>query len=128
MTTTRKSPERSRRTTSEIAKTMVKRADVRNLIRETVRRISAEQSALREFKLSGRGHEPRVTLDIKLAATLRYENLPRIFISGYGPKYFYPRAIFEWAREELLSILGWAPLELSRTGVWLSYETNSMAS
>jgi hypothetical protein len=46
------------------------------------------------FRLSGRGHEARVSLCLRLAAIVRGLELPRVYISGYGPKHFYPQRVF----------------------------------
>lgn len=42
------------------------------------------------FRLSGRGHEPRVTLNRKTAAAVKALEIPRVHISGYGANYHYP--------------------------------------
>lgn len=59
--------------------------------------VSVEESGA-PFELSGRGHEPRVTLDRQLAAILRSIDLPRVHISGFGANNFYPRRVFQTAQ------------------------------
>jgi len=53
------------------------------------------------FNIFGRGSEPRVTLDRRLAAVLRGLDIPRIYISGYGANYYYPTRVLETAQKLL---------------------------
>ncbi len=50
-----------------------------------------------EGSLSGRGHVPRVTLNGQTAAALRGLDLPKLFISGYGANWHYPRTFVKKA-------------------------------
>lgn len=54
-----------------------------------------------EFRLFGRGHEPRVTLDRSLAAIVRGLDLPHVVIEGFGANKYYPRRVFEKAAKLL---------------------------
>ncbi len=81
-----------------------------------------------EFVLSGRGHEPRVTLNRSMAALLKQCNLPRVTISGYGANNFYPARAFTSARTALLRKLGWAPFEISRDSTVYLVDPPSAAS
>ena len=83
-------------------------------IREAVVNACERESKKREFMLSGRGYEPRVTLDRTMAALLKQCTPPRVTISGYGANNFYPARVFTSARTALLRKLGWAPFEVSR--------------
>lgn len=66
-----------------------------NIVRE------AFQKAMEEcpgpFNLSGRGHEPRCTFDVKLSAILRPVDLPHVRISGFGAKKHYPMRLVDRA-------------------------------
>ena len=87
---------------------------------ETIRSEVAEAArieALLPFNLSGRGHEARVTLDRSLAAILRGVHLPKVYISGYGANYFYPRRVFRRAARELTRRLGSSPIAFDHSRV-----------
>ena len=70
---------------------------------------AARIEALLPFNLSGRGHEARVTLDRSLAAILRAVALPKVYISGFGANFYYPRRVFRRAARELSRKLGSSP-------------------
>lgn len=82
-------------------------------IRAAVTKAVILQKRRGPFLLSGRGHEPRVTLDRSLAATLRKVEIPFVYISGFGPNHFYPQRIFVVAKSILIDTLGWSPIEVS---------------
>ena len=84
------------------------------VIRVEVIKACDRESKKRDFILSGRGHEPRVTLNRTMAALLKQCGLPRVTIAGYGANNFYPVRVFTSARTTLLRKLGWAPFEISR--------------
>lgn len=44
-------------------------------------------------KISGQGHDPRVTLNNSVAAALRQLDLPRVYKSGFGAKWLYPASL-----------------------------------
>ena len=71
---------------------------------------AARIEALLPFNLSGRGHEARVTLDRSLAAILRAVALPKVYISGFGANYYYPRRVFTRAARALTRKLGSSPI------------------
>lgn len=81
-------------------------------VRRAVSDAAAEEERRAPFRLSGRGHEPRVTLDRALAAVLRSAKLPRVIIAGYGPNHHYPRRMLERAVTSLMNRLGWSPIGL----------------
>jgi hypothetical protein len=91
-----------------------KRVSKANPIYEEVRRALAKateiEAARAKFELSGRGHEARVTLDRKLASILRNNNLPSVYISGYGANHHYPSRIFERASKSLKKKWGQSPI------------------
>lgn len=98
------------------------------VIRDEVAKACERESRKREFVLSGRGHEPRVTLNRTMAALLKQCSLPRVTISGYGANNFYPARVFTSARTALLRKLGWAPFEISRdSSVYLVEPPSSTA-
>jgi hypothetical protein len=82
-------------------------------IRKFVLQAAEEERRVDAFKLSGRGHEARVSLDASLAAVLRGLDLPRVVISGYGANYYYPRRVFQRAMRLLGSRLERMPIGLS---------------
>ena len=75
----------------------VKRRYIYQMIREEVERAVTNQKAAGEFRLSGRGHEARVTLDRRLAVILRDCSIPRIHIAGFGANFFYPWRVLQEA-------------------------------
>src|SRR5689334_12120981 len=81
-----------------------------NAIRRAVRDAAERERRLRAFHLSGRRHEARVTLDVRLAAILRGVEIPHVRISGYGPKKFYPGRVLKRAARSLRKRFGWRPL------------------
>lgn len=59
----------------------------------------------RNHQLSGRGHVSRVTLNKSTAAALKGMDLPRVAISGFGAKWYYPQSLVDKAAK----ILGVSP-------------------
>jgi len=84
---------------------------INDLIRYSVHKAAEKEATLSPFVLKGRGHEPRVSLCVRMAGILRGQDLPRIRIDGYGPNNFYPARIFARARKSLMQQLGWSPFE-----------------
>jgi hypothetical protein len=68
-------------------------------------RAAFEQALKQEpppYNLTGRGHEPRVSLSVRTAALLRSMNLPCVHIRNYGDnKKFYPARLVERAAKIL---------------------------
>ncbi len=75
----------------------------RNWIRQALLGAQQIDLGLSRFNLSGRGHEPRVTLNRSLAATVRNLGLVSVYISGFGANDRYPRRVFERAERMLRS-------------------------
>ena len=72
-----------------------KRRIAENLaIRNAVLKAVAQEQRKAAFNLFGRGHEPRVSLSVSVAALLRDVNIPCVHFSGWGPNYYYPRRVF----------------------------------
>lgn len=92
-----------------------KRARKPNPITDTIRTEimhAAETEAIKAaYKLSGRGHEPRVTLDRALAQIVRGLDIPSVHISGYGPSSAYPKRIFSQAAKSFQAKFGWSPIQ-----------------
>ena len=84
--------------------------DENQAIREAVLKAVAVEEAIAPFNLSGRGHEPRLKLDRRLAAILRGVEIPAAYISGYGANSFYPTRVFVRAVDILTTRLGWSPM------------------
>ena len=61
-------------------------------------KVEAEKAA---FELGGRGHEPRVSLNVRLAAIVRGVDLPVLYIAGFGANNFYPLRVFKRAAARL---------------------------
>lgn len=87
------------------------------LVRTWLQIAAIEEARIAPFNLSGRGHEPRVTLDRRLAAVLRETDLPFVCISGYGANYYYPRRVFERAQRQLLTAVNATPIAFGRDGL-----------
>lgn len=81
-----------------------------SLIRDEVTAAAKLEAEKCDFRLSGRGHEPRVTLDRKMAGILKRCAIPRVTISGFGANNFYPKRVFEQAKAALAGRLGWSPI------------------
>lgn len=84
-----------------------------DLIRELVLVAVAKEEKVGDFQLSGRGHEPRVTLNRSLAGILRGLDIPRVTISGYGANNYYPRRVFGRAIALLKQRLKYSPIAFS---------------
>jgi hypothetical protein len=82
-------------------------------IHVALREAAREEIAIAPFKLSGRGHERRVTLSVDAARLLRGIDIPKVTLSGFGPKNHYPRRVFVRAIAALERELGWSPLRLT---------------
>lgn len=87
-------------------------------IRAAIEQATREETSVTPFRLSGRGHEARVTLDRSLAAILRGNAVPSVTISGYGPNFHYPRRVFETAAHRLTEELGWSPIRFYEGGAY----------
>lgn len=73
------------------------------------------EQKMQAFDLFGRGHEHRVTLDRGLSSILRGQDVPRVYIAGYGPNYHYPQRVFETAAHLLQERLGASPIAVHDT-------------
>lgn len=82
-------------------------------IRKAVLRAAAQERRKATFRLFGHGHEPRVSLDPSVAAILRGLDVPRVFISGYGANYYYPRRVFAKAMTSLKRKFGRSPIAVA---------------
>jgi hypothetical protein len=51
------------------------------------------------FSLFGRGHEDRLTFDVRLSAYVRSIDIPHVVISGFGANKHYPKRLVERAAE-----------------------------
>jgi len=91
----------------------MEKSEVYQIIRAEALNVAKRLSRQQPYRLSGRGHEPRVSLDRKMAAALRGCDLPRVVIAGYGANNFYPRRVFVAAQATLSRKLGWKPFEIS---------------
>ena len=79
----------------------MRKKETYRIIRETLLEAVKREAEKDAFKLSGRGHEPRVQLDRQLAAILRGLDLPRVNKAGYGADYYYPERVFVTAQQLL---------------------------
>jgi hypothetical protein len=91
------------------AKTRLQNAAIREAVLEAV----AQEQRKCEFRLFGRGHEPRVSLSVSVAAVLRGLDIPRVYISGFGANYYYPSRVFAAAIRILKKKWGRSPIILS---------------
>lgn len=92
--------------------------DVNDEIRRALREAARAEVARAPFSLSGRGHEPRVTLDRRLAAVVRSLDLPHVVISGYGANKHYPLRVFERAAAQVMKRVGWPAIAVTRGTAW----------
>ena len=82
-------------------------------IRKAVLRAAVHERLKSGFNLFGRGYEPRITLDHSVAAILRGVDVPRVYISGYGANYYYPRRVFMTAMRSLKRKFGRSPIAVA---------------
>lgn len=87
-------------------------------IRRALLAAARAEGALAPFALSGRGHEPRLTLDRRLAAVVRSLDLPHVVMSGYGANKHYPLRVFERAATQVMERVGWPAIVVSRGTAW----------
>ena len=85
------------------------------LIRETL--AEAAKKVKEPFFLLGIGHEPRVTLSRGVAAALRGLDLPRVRMSR-GPRFRYPKRLFDKAIDISTKKRGSSPLEIRDSCVY----------
>jgi len=90
------------------------------LIRTQVLVAVTEESRIASFNLSGRGHEPRVTLNRRLAGVLRGQNIPSVHISGFGANSHYPLRVFLRAERRIRELLPNSPLAIYSGVAYLS--------
>lgn len=76
------------------------------MIRATLTEAAAHEEGKAPFRLGGRGHEPRVSLDRRLARVIRGIGLPCFRLSGYGPSLYYPSRVFDRAAASLKATAG----------------------
>jgi hypothetical protein len=81
---------------------MKDRKEMYRAIRDALIEKDAECAAESPFNLKGRGHEPRVTLSVRLAAIIRGADISHIVLSGYGADNHYPLRVFVAAYFSLL--------------------------
>lgn len=86
-------------------------------IRAALREAELQERSIAPFRLSGRGHEPRVVLDRTIAAVVRSIVVERVEIAGFGPRFRYPRRVFERAAENLRRAGHTDAATVLRTGV-----------
>jgi hypothetical protein len=79
-------------------------------IRKAVLKAVTQERSKAAFTLFGRGHEPRISLSVSVAAVLRDLNIPRVHIRSYGANYHYPRRVFVTAVKILRKKLGRSPI------------------
>jgi hypothetical protein len=87
---------------------LIENAAIKNAVLKAV----AQERRKAAFNLFGRGHEPRVSLSVCVAAVLRDLDIPRVRISGWGPNYFYPRRVFVTAIKILRRKFRRSPIKL----------------
>jgi hypothetical protein len=93
-------------------------ADVNTAICRALTEAASAEAARAPFAFSGRGHEPRVTLDRRMAAVVRNLDLQHVVISGYGANKHYPLRVFERAAALVDERLGWSALAVSEGTAW----------
>ncbi|SMC82987.1 hypothetical protein [Polynucleobacter kasalickyi] len=90
------------------------------LIRTQVLIAVAEELRIDSFNLSGNGHEPRVTLNRRLAAVLKGQNIPSVYISGFGTNRHYPLRVFLRAEKSIKQLLPNSPFTIYSGVAYLS--------
>jgi len=90
------------------------------LVRTQLQIAVAAESRISSFNLSGRGHEPRVTLNRRLAGVLRGQNIPSVYISGFGANSHYPLRVFQRAEKSIKQLLPNSPFAIYSGVAYLS--------
>ena len=90
------------------------------LVRTQVQIAVVEESRIASFNISGRGHEPRVTLNRRLAGVLRGQNIPSVYISGFGANSHYPLRVFQRAEKSIKKMLPNSPFAIYSGVAYLS--------
>ena len=100
---------------------MPSKKEINDAIRKAVNEAVIVES-VKPFNLSGRGHEPRVTLSSSLAAILRKEMIPCVVTSGFGASKHYPLRVFETAAKNLEKRCGETILRRHGIGLRSAYK------
>ncbi len=100
---------------------------INQAIREALLEAANVEQAKSLFVLNGRGHEPRLTVDRRLAGVLRNVSIPHTWIAGYGANTHYPTRVFELAVQILRKRLGYSPIAIS-TDSRSAYRTDDQGS
>ena len=108
--------------------TPLSRREENEAIRQAVLKAVPKEEAKRAFNLSGRGHEPRVTLCPSMAAILRGMPIPCAYISGYGANSHYPARVFATACSILTKSLGSSPVGMGHSGAYRQHRPEPDAS
>jgi len=93
---------------------------LREQVREAV--ATAARAEPGPFALTGRGHEPRVTLSPSLAATLRGMDLPRTGAARRSQRCYYPRRVMQRAAARANRRAGRVVLRCDDRRAWLKEE------
>src|SRR5688572_29164929 len=75
------------------------RKEENQAIRDAVQAAVRAERKKGTFNVSGRGHEPRISLSGQLATILRGVDIPGMYVSGFGSHSLYARRVFKTARE-----------------------------
>ena len=81
-----------------------------DLLRTELQIAAIEERRIGPFNLYGRGHESRITVNVRLAGVLRGSKLPSVYLPCFGPKTHYPYRVFKRADKVLARTLGRSPL------------------
>jgi len=81
-----------------------------DLIRTELQIAAEQERRIGPFNLYGRGHESRITVNVRLAGVLRGSKIPSVYLPGFGPKTHYPYRVFKRAHQALARTLGRSPL------------------
>ena len=87
--------------------------NLRLIIREVF--VEAQELERPPYNLTGRGHEDRVSLDRTLSAILRGTEITRLYIPGFGPKYWYPARVVKTAAKIINRRVGKAVIKFYGT-------------
>lgn len=86
------------------------RRKIYDLIRTELLIAAAQERKIAPFRLFGRGHEGRLSVDVRFAGVIRGIKLPSVYLPGYGPKNHYPIRVFKRADKALERALGKSPI------------------
>ena len=100
----------------------VLRKSIKQIVRSEIEAASAQKETKAPSRLTGRGHEARLAIDVPLDAILRGADVYKDVVLGRSGGTYYSQRTMKIAQDRLEKRLGWSPLAISGTHAWLMKE------